>query len=85
MTKSSRDIKAREGKRVTMADFIAQTTPDTRRQVLGAVRAKEFEYLVNDNSGPRRKDIEEALIQVTRADAKQLRSAQRSRARRKKG
>ena len=85
MTKSSRDIKAREGKRVTMADFIAQTTPDTRRQVLGVVRAKEFEYLTSDNRGPRRKDIEEALIQVTRADAKQLEKAQRSRSRRKKG
>ena len=84
MTKSSRDIKAREGKRVTMADFIAQTTPDTRRQVLGVVRAKEFEYLVNDNSGPKRKDLDQVLREVTLKDAKQLQKAQRSRSRRKK-
>ena len=84
MTKSSRDIKAREGKRVTMGDFIAQTTPDTRRQVLGTVRAKEFEYLVNDNRGPKLKDVDEVLRQVTLKDADQLRRAQRVRSRRKK-
>ena len=84
MTKSSRDIKAREGKRVTMGDFIAQTTPDTRRQVLGVVRAKEFEYLVNDNRGPKLKDVDEVLRKVTLADADQLRKAQRVRSRRKK-
>ena len=84
MTKSSRDIKAREGKRVTMGDFIAQTTPDTRRQVLGPVRAKEFEYLVNDNRGPKLKDVDEVLRKVTLADADQLRKAQRVRSRRKK-
>ena len=84
MTKSSRDIEARPGERVTMGDFIAQTTPDTRRQVLGVYRAKEFEYLVNDNRGPRRTDYDEVLTKVTLADADQLRKAQRSRARRKK-
>ena len=84
MTKSSRDIKAREGKRVTMGDFIAQTTPDTRRQVLGSVRAKEFEYLVNDNRGPKLKDVDEVLRKVTLADADQLQRAQRSRSKRKK-
>jgi len=84
MTKSSRDIEAQPGKRVTMADFIAQTTPDTRRQVLGVVRAKEFEYLVNDNSGPKRKDLDQVLREVSFADAKQLQRAQRSRTRRKK-
>ena len=84
MTKSSREIKAREGKRVTMGDFIAQTTPDTRRQVLGAIRAKEFEYLVNDNRGPKLKDVDEVLRKVTLADADQLRKAQRVRSRRKK-
>ena len=84
MTKSSRDIKAREGKRVTMADFIAQTTPETRRQVLGVVRAKEFEYLVNDNRGPKRKDLEQVLIDVSFKDIEGLRRAQRSRSRRKK-
>lgn len=84
MTKSSRDIEARSGKRVTMGDFIAQTTPDTRQQVLGVYRAKEFEYLVNDNRGPRLTDYDEVLRRVTLADADQLRKAQRSRARRKK-
>ena len=84
MTRSTRELKAKPGKRVTMGDFIAQTTPDTRRQVLGPVRAAEFEYLVNDNQGPKLKDVDAALIRVTRADGRQLQKAQRARAKRRK-
>ena len=84
MTRSTRELKAEPGKRVTMGDFIAQTTPDTRRQVLGPIRAAEFEYLVNDNRGPKLKDVDAALIRVTRADGRQLQKAQRARAKRRK-
>ena len=84
MTRSTRELKAKPGKRVTMGDFIAQTTPDTRRQVLGPVRAAEFEYLIFSNRGPKLKDVDAALIRVTRADGRQLQKAQRARAKRRK-
>ena len=82
MIKSAREIKTERGKRPTMADFIAQTTPDTRDAVLGKVRAREFEYLTTDASGPQ-VDIQKALMTVTNGDVESFAKAQKSRRRRR--
>jgi len=84
MTKSAREINIPKGQRPTMADFISETTPDTREAVLGKVRAREFEYITSDNRGPKRKDIQEALRFVTNGDAAAFEKAQRARRRRRK-
>jgi SPP1 gp7 family putative phage head morphogenesis protein len=84
MTKSAREINIPKGQRPTMADFISETTPDTREAVLGKVRAREFEYITSDNRGPKRQDIQEALRFVTNGDAAAFEKAQRARRRRRK-
>ena len=84
MTKSAREINIPKGQRPTMADFISETTPNTREAVLGKVRAREFEYITSDNRGPKRKDIQEALRFVTNGDAAAFEKAQRARRRRSK-
>ena len=82
MFKSAREIKpAKAGQAPRMWDFIAQTTPDTRRAVLGDARAAEFEYITSSNRGPKRKDLRDALMYVTNGDAKSFAKAQRSRRR----
>ena len=82
MFKSAREIKSAKKHQVPrMWDFIAQTTPDTRRAVLGEVRATEFEYITSSNRGPKRKDLRDALMYVTNGDARSFAKAQRSRRR----
>ena len=82
MFKSAREIKpAKAGQVPRMWDFIAQTTPDTRRAVLGKVRAAEFEYITSSNRGPKRKDLRDALMYVTNGDARSFAKAQRARRR----
>ena len=82
MFKSAREIKpAKAGQVPRMWDFIAQTTPDTRRAVLGDVRAAEFEYITSSNRGAKRKDLRDALMYVTNGDARSFAKAQRSRGR----
>ena len=82
MFKSAREIKpAKAGQVPRMWDFIAQTTPDTRRAVLGEVRAAEFEYITSSNRGPKRKDLRDALMYVTNGDARSFAKAQRARRR----
>ena len=82
MFKSAREIKPAKKHQVPrMWDFIAQTTPDTRRAVLGDARAAEFEYITSSNRGPKRKDLRDALMYVTNGDAKSFAKAQRSRRR----
>lgn len=84
MFKSAREIKpAKAGQAPRMWDFIDQATPDTRRAVLGDVRAAEFEYITSSNRGPRRKDLRDALMYVTNGDARSFAKAQRARARRR--
>ena len=82
MFKSAREIKSAKKHQVPrMWDFIAQTTPDTRRAVLGEVRATEFEYITSSNRGPKRKDLRDALMYVTNGDARSFAKAQRARRR----
>lgn len=84
MIKSAREVSVPKNQRPTMANFIDKATPDTRRAVLGKVRAQEFEYITSDNRGPRRQNIEDALRHVTNGDAASFAKAQRARARRRK-
>lgn len=83
LVKSAREIQAPKGRRPEMADFIANANPATREAVLGKVRAREFEYLTADNSGPKR-DIRDALRAVTNGDAASFEKAQRARRKRRK-
>ena len=84
MFKSAREIKpVKAGQVPRMWDFIAQTTPDTRRAVLGKTRAAEFEYITSSNRGAKRKDLRDALMYVTNGDARSFAKAQRSRRKRK--
>ena len=84
MPKYAQDVEVPRGERPTMGFFMGKATADTRRAVLGATRAKEFEYLTSDNRGPKRTDLDEVLRQVTLADADSLAKAQRARGRRRK-
>lgn len=82
--KVARDAKGKDGQPLTMPGFLQKTTPQTREAVLGKTRAREWEYLVNDNRGPKRTDLDDVLRDLIKADADSLQRAQRSRSRRRK-
>ena len=81
--KVARDARPVDGQALTMPQFIQRANPLTRESVLGVTRAREWEYLVNDNRGPKRKDLDGVLRDLVKANPKSLQAAQRARARRK--
>ena len=81
--KVAKEARPVDGRAMTMPEFIQRANPLTRESVLGVTRAREWEYLVNDNRGPKRKDLDGVLRDVVKANPKSLQAAQRARARRK--
>ena len=82
--KVAKEARPVDGRAMTMPEFIQRANPLTRESVLGVTRAREWEYLVNDNRGPKRKDLDGVLRDLVKANPKSLQAAQRARASRRR-
>ena len=83
-TKFAHEVRVPKGQDPTMGWFIQKANPLTRETVLGVTRAREWEYLVNDNRGPKRKNLDDVLRDLVKADVRSLEKAQKARAKRRK-